>query len=315
MNQGDLAAAMALQEEAIEAAEIATNDYVTCSVLTTTANVVIATGDLERARRASEQAVACVKGVEGGLMFAMAHARLAITLRELGESGAATEELLAVAGGWELAGIPCTWRVLYEEALTRAELEAGRIEQAAACAATASATADALGLPLMTAVAQRARAGVLLAHGEASAAAELALASAALAACAPVEAARSQVLAGTALAAGGAREEAVEILRRAEQELDTRGALRDRNQARRQLRKLGVRVEPRGPSGAAGGGLEALSRREREVATLITARKTNKEIAAELFLSPKTVETHLRNIFAKLGASSRVDVARAVERG
>ncbi len=69
-----------------------------------------------------------------------------------------------------------------------------------------------------------------------------------------------------------------------------------------------------GPSGAAGGGLESLSRREREVADLVTARKTNREMAAELFLSEKTVESHLRNIFAKLGTSSRVEVARAVER-
>ena len=43
-------------------------------------------------------------------------------------------------------------------------------------------------------------------------------------------------------------------------------------------------------------------------------RKTNAEIAAALFLSPKTVETHMRNIFRKLNVFSRADVARAVER-
>jgi DNA-binding NarL/FixJ family response regulator len=46
---------------------------------------------------------------------------------------------------------------------------------------------------------------------------------------------------------------------------------------------------------------------------LIVDRKTNGEIARELFLSKKTIETHIRNIFAKLGADSRVEVARIVE--
>jgi len=50
------------------------------------------------------------------------------------------------------------------------------------------------------------------------------------------------------------------------------------------------------------------------VARLVVERKTNPEIAAELFLSQKTVETHLRNIFRKLGVSSRVELARVVER-
>jgi len=50
------------------------------------------------------------------------------------------------------------------------------------------------------------------------------------------------------------------------------------------------------------------------VARLIVDRRTNAEIASELFLSPKTVESHVRNLFQKLGVSSRVDVARVVER-
>jgi DNA-binding NarL/FixJ family response regulator len=47
---------------------------------------------------------------------------------------------------------------------------------------------------------------------------------------------------------------------------------------------------------------------------LIVDRKTNSEIAGDLFLSKKTIETHIRNMFRKLDASSRVDIARAVER-
>ena len=103
-------------------------------------------------------------------------------------------------------------------------------------------------------------------------------------------------------------------MRAAERAFDTCGVVRDRDQARRELRKLGARSEPRGPAARGVSGLESLSRREREIADLVRDRKTNREIAAELFLSEKTVETHLRNVFAKLGASSRVEVARAVER-
>ena len=107
---------------------------------------------------------------------------------------------------------------------------------------------------------------------------------------------------------------AIKLLREAESVLDACGAERARDEARRELRKLGARAEPRGPAAEGDSGVAALSTREREVAELITERKTNREVAAELFLSEKTVESHLRNIFAKLGASSRVEVARAVER-
>jgi DNA-binding CsgD family transcriptional regulator len=57
----------------------------------------------------------------------------------------------------------------------------------------------------------------------------------------------------------------------------------------------------------------ALTKREMEIARRIVDRQTNRQIAEELYLSQKTVETHIRNIFAKLGADSRVEVARIVE--
>ena len=57
-----------------------------------------------------------------------------------------------------------------------------------------------------------------------------------------------------------------------------------------------------------------LTARELEVARLVTAGKTNREIAAELFLSEKTVETHLSHVFEKLGVSSRAALAGVLAR-
>ena len=93
------------------------------------------------------------------------------------------------------------------------------------------------------------------------------------------------------------------------------GALRHRDAAERELGKLGHRVHRRTRPGKAGAaGIESLTERELQVARLVVDRKTNPEIAAELFLSLKTVQTHLRNIFRKMDVASRVQLARAIER-
>jgi DNA-binding NarL/FixJ family response regulator len=124
----------------------------------------------------------------------------------------------------------------------------------------------------------------------------------------------SRSLLGQALAASGDRTRAIAELRAAERMLDSCGSVRMRDQARRELRKLGARAEVRGPATASDSGIDSLTTREREIAELITDRLTNGEIASKLFLSKKTIESHIRNLFLKLGASSRVEVARIVER-
>jgi DNA-binding NarL/FixJ family response regulator len=132
---------------------------------------------------------------------------------------------------------------------------------------------------------------------------------------APIEAALSRTLGGRALARADRRDDAVTELERAAADLDTCGALRYRDAAERELGTLGRRVHRRTRAGTADGtGIETLTERELQVARLVVDRKTNHEIAAELFLSRKTVETHLRNIFRKLSVASRVELARAVER-
>jgi DNA-binding NarL/FixJ family response regulator len=159
---------------------------------------------------------------------------------------------------------------------------------------------------------------VALDAGDAAHAAERALASTAAAelAGAVVETAWSRTLAGRALGRAGEAARAAAELWAAAAAFETCGAMRYRNEVMRELRKQGHRIHRRSRPGTGGRrGLETLSARELEVARLVVARKTNAEIAAELFLSIKTVETHLRNLFEKLGVSSRVEVARTVERG
>ncbi|HEY6888155.1 MAG TPA: helix-turn-helix transcriptional regulator, partial [Solirubrobacter sp.] len=110
-------------------------------------------------------------------------------------------------------------------------------------------------------------------------------------------------------------EGATAALRAAAATFDACGARPHRDAAEQELRRLGHVIHRRSRPGSTGGnGLASLTGRERQVAALVVDRRTNQEIANELYLSLKTVETHLRNIFRKLDVSSRVELARAVER-
>ena len=107
---------------------------------------------------------------------------------------------------------------------------------------------------------------------------------------------------------------AIPLLERAESELGGCGAVRLRDEAARELRRRGRKAGARRRRAPGGDGLGGLSGREREVADLVALGRTNKEIAAELFLSEKTVESHMSRLFGKLGVRSRAEVAEAVGR-
>ncbi len=274
-------------------------------------------GEVETALSMAEEAMDYTREIDQSFVTGWAGVALASALRANGQPERSVEVLLLSAGGEELPIIPGGWRAYGGEVLTRCYLELGRSEDAARVAASAESTAAAVGLPMAAAWANRAAAFVALDAGDPAAAAERALAAAASAAEAGVvvEAALSRTLAGRALAEAGQEEQAVSELERAARELDAYGASRYRDAAERELRKLGRHIHRRTRRGSAdAAGIESLSERELDVARLVVDRKTNKEIAAELFVSLKTVEAHMRNLFRKLDVSSRVEVARVMER-
>jgi ATP/maltotriose-dependent transcriptional regulator MalT len=312
-----LAAAAELLDGAIEAGRLLGSPPALAGNLFNRSVVALAAGDLDLALATAQESVELTRDLDEGFVAAWAAARLAAVLFETGQPDQAIELLLGRAGGEDLAFIPGAWRAHCLELLTRCWLALDRPSEARRAAARAEVMAAAAQLPLAATWAGRAAAAVALDAGDAALAAERALASAgtADAAGAPLEAALSRTLAGRALAETGDKERAVAELQRAAAALDACGAHRYRQSAERELRKLGRHIHRRTRPGAAdAAGIESLTGRELQVAWLVVDRKTNPQIASELFLSQKTVETHLRNIFHKMGVTTRTALARSVER-
>ncbi|MFD9123226.1 ATP-binding protein [Kitasatospora sp. NPDC059571] len=87
------------------------------------------------------------------------------------------------------------------------------------------------------------------------------------------------------------------------------GAAWDIRRADTRIRPYGVRRGVRGPRPRASFGWPALSPTELRVARLVAEGKSNPEIAADMFLSRRTVQTHVSHILVKLGVHSRVEIA------
>jgi ATP/maltotriose-dependent transcriptional regulator MalT len=315
--RGKLAEAAELLDGGIEAARLLGNTHALVWTLLGRSAAALRRGDVELALATAQESFDLSQDAESNFHSAEAGADLAAALLETGQPEPAVEILLNSAGGEDLVFIGGSPRARYLEVLTRCWLVLGRHSEAKRAAVAAHRWASAVRLPMAAAWADRAAAAVELYTGDPARAAGRALASAAAAdeAGSPVEAALSRTLAGLALAQNGEHDRAVTELKRAARVFEECGALRYRDEAERELRKLGYRIHRRTRPGSADGtALESLTERERQLAQLVADRKTNPEIAAELFLSQKTVETHLRNIFRKVGVSSRVELARVIER-
>ena len=133
----------------------------------------------------------------------------------------------------------------------------------------------------------------------------------------PFVRAQIELRAGVALASAGETEAGLERLSAAYRTARKLGARPIAAEAAREAALLGDSVVRRLGRGAEADAEDGgLSRREREVVRLLAVGRTNREIAQELFLSPRTVDMHVRNILRKLDCRSRVEAAnRASELG
>ncbi len=118
---------------------------------------------------------------------------------------------------------------------------------------------------------------------------------------------------GCARLADGDRSGAVDAFDRVLRICVDAGAARDAARARKRLRELGVRRRIQSLDRPKLG-WESLTATELKVARLAAAGCANRAIADRLFVSPHTVNTHLRHVFEKLDIRSRVDLTRIVER-
>jgi len=305
---GRMPEAEALADETEQAARVSGNPQTLQWALWLHGWVLAERGRLDPAFAAASESIALATELDDSASAAVARVVLGAVLAARGEHVPARELLAAyeLDHGWI-----CRWAPV----LVGSDLALDDLPAARAHATRAAALAPGTGMATARAAAARAMALVALAEGDARRGADHALAAAeeAAKAGATLELARAQLVAGRAIVTTD-RDAGIALLTAAGTQGAQCGAPRVADEARLALRRAGVRVGQGGARAAGNQGLGSLSAREREIAELVADGLTNREIGARLFLSEKTIETHLTRVFQKLGLRSRTQVAAEIAR-
>jgi DNA-binding CsgD family transcriptional regulator len=230
-------------------------------------------------------------GITDSLVVDMTH--WARGLREAGHPATAVHHLAQVQG-------PALRRAATLD-LFDVAFRAGRLDVLRTWLDEVAAFADGTGTPSATAAAEHGRA--LLAEGiDAEAHFEAALAAHAKSPRLP-DRARTELAFGEYLRRARRRVDAREHLRAALAVFEDIGAAPWAERAAQELRASGETARRRDVSTATD-----LTAQERQVAALVRQGLSNRDVAAQLFVSPRTVDFHLRNVFSKLGVASRAEL-------
>jgi DNA-binding NarL/FixJ family response regulator len=254
--------------------------------------------ELRRRQGRTEEATALIAQATHHPLAVLCRAAMAL------DRGDAVEAADGAARYLRLMGEAQTERALGLELVVGAQALAGRPSEAAAAARELRAIADAAATASLLGAASHAEGLVLLAEGDRDGAREAFEDAVELFGRAglPFESARARVDLAGALRALGREDAAVHEFEHALESFAALGA------AGEERRVAGVQAS-RDADGAG-----ALSRREREVLSLVAQGLTNAQIASALVLSEHTVHRHVANILTKLGSSTRAAaVARATE--
>jgi DNA-binding CsgD family transcriptional regulator/tetratricopeptide (TPR) repeat protein len=311
---GQLPEAAAHAEDALEAALLVGSDELRTMAAAAGVAITMWSGDMLSALRTAEKVVSEV-GTATGRGPTIATGMLAQARLHNGDAERARQTLLEAGGGDDLPLFEFPTRTPWFRVLVGADLMRGETAGAEVWVRRAEAIADVTGLSGQRGHALLARSALLVAGGDAAGAASNAqqAANAFAAAGMRLYQAQAHMAAGAALVTSGDRPGAMSAFGQAKALFTLCGADSLRRAADVAQRGLGGRSSPRSAHGNAS--TQALSDREQQIAELVSQGHTNRQIAEQLFMSPRTVEAHMSRIFAKLGVSSRSAVASAVAAG
>ncbi|MFE6267721.1 AAA family ATPase [Streptomyces goshikiensis] len=299
-----LPSALDLVDEAESIARGIGSDELLGLVLANKAQVLIAArppGDVS-ALAAAEEAVAAA-GARTSWWTSLVWCVMSYAALHGGDPVRARSAMLR-AGGADLAGLQPSMRPLFLEALVTAAVTTGDLAGAQEWAALAGRDAERLGLPVQRAAALRCAGQVLAGSGRPAAAAERFARAAEEAgrSGAVLWEAQSLLIGASLTAEAGDPATASAMWRRGRRLAESGGSLL--------LTGLADLLLPPAPPPRVPG----LTPREHEIATLVAEGLTTPAIAARLYLSPRTVDTHLSHIFRKTGVTTRSALAALTAR-